>query len=232
MLNLSKILNFIFIEECLGCQRIGQIICKECVYEIKNEKIENKLKSIEWIKISLSYKNKILKKAIFQLKYYYVKSIGKYLADLVYKDFLNFINEILEKQNTNIQNIIIVPIPISKKRLIERNYNQSEVLVKEIIKFIKEKENLNLENNLYLKLLIKIKNTIKFAYTHSSTEREELIKDAFEINKDYQKDFFENKTIILFDDITTTGSTFYEARKTLIDFGVKKENIFGFALAH
>lgn len=232
MLNIPKILKFIFLEECLGCQKTGQIICKECTHEIKEENIYNNLKSIEWIKISLSYKNTILKKALFLLKYNYVKSISIYLAQIVYLDFLNFIKTILKERKIENAGIIIIPIPISKKRLIERNYNQSEELLKEILKLIKIREKIDLENNFNSRLLIKVKNTIKFASSHSISERENLIKNAFKINDLYDKDFLENKIIILFDDITTTGATFYEARKTFIEFGVKKENIFGFAVAH
>ncbi len=249
MLNLYKFLNFLFIEECIGCQKNGIMLCEECKLEILNkEKINHKdlenTKSIDWVKSPLLYKNEILKKSIFQLKYYYVKAVAKYLAELVYKDFLNFINEILEKTNQTIENVIIVPIPISKKRLIERNYNQSEVLIKEIIKEIIVFNTAGLafgqpcrqtkitEENILTDLLQKQKHTIKFSHTHSSYDRENLIKDAFKVNKKYQKDFLQNKIIILFDDITTTGATFYEARKTLIDFGTKRENIFGFALAH
>ena len=86
--------------------------------------------------------------------------------------------------------------------------------------------------NIFIDLLIKNKHTTKFAKTHSPSERENLIKDAFNINEKYEKEFLGNKIIILFDDITTTGSTFYEARNTLIKSGAKRENIFGYAIAH
>lgn len=156
--------------------------------------------------------------------------MAKYLSELIYLDFLDFINYISNKNN--IENVLIIPIPISKKRLIERNYNQSEEIIKNMSKKIKEKESVDIENNLYLDILLKVKHTIKFAETHSHIERENLIKNAFNINQKYNKEFFDNKIIILFDDITTTGATFYEARNTFINFGIKKENIFAFAVAH
>jgi len=245
MLNFSKFLDFFFTEECIGCGKSGAMICEECKIEIINEEKINKLnventKSIDWVNSPLLYKNEILKKAIFQLKYHYVKRTGKYLAQLVYKDFLYFVKEILEKNNQNIQNLLIVPIPISKKRLIERNYNQSEVLIKEIMEFNMvgvagghpHHNPQILKKNISTDLLLKQKHTIKFAHTHSALDRENLIKEAFTINDKYKKDFLQNKIMILFDDITTTGATFYEARKTLINSGAKKENIFAFAVAH
>lgn len=237
----NLLLDIFFPESCITCSKFGEIICEECREEIKKDKanIEN-IKNINWIHANLSYKNKNLKKILFSIKYYYLKSISRYIAKIVYLDFFIFIKEKiskidLDKGVLNYEDLVIIPIPISKKRLIERNYNQTEIIIKDIIKEIKENinsENLNLENNIYIDLLIKNKHTIKFADTHSANEREKLIKDAFNVDVKYNKEFLKDKTIIIFDDITTTGSTFYEARNTLVAKGAKRENIFGYSVAH
>lgn len=229
---LNKVfLDIFFPESCIICSKFGEIICYDCREEIKKEKTDSKnIRNINWVYAYLSYKNEKLKKVLFSIKYHYLKSASRYLAKIVYEDFYNFLKDKLSFYVG--QELIIIPIPISKKRLIERSYNQTEIVIKEIVREIKEKENLDLEKNICLDLLIKNKHTIKFADTHSSSERENLIKDAFTINQKYQKDFLENKIIIIFDDVTTTGSTFYEARNTLIKNGAKRENIFGYALAH
>lgn len=229
---LNKVfLDIFFPESCICCSKFGEIVCYDCREEIKKDKANTEnLKNINWIRANLSYKNEKLKKILFSIKYHYLKLAGKYLAKIVYKDFYDFLKDKLsfyvEKE------LIILPIPISKKRLIERSYNQTEILIKEIIREIKENEDLDLRGNIYTDLLIKNKHTIKFAKTHSPSERENLIKDAFSMNEKYEREFLENKIIILFDDITTTGSTFYEARNTLVKSGAKRENIFGYALAH
>ena len=225
------LLEIFFPESCIVCSKFGEIVCYECREEIKKDKTNNEnIKNINWIHANLSYKNEKLKKVLFSIKYYYLKLASKYLAKIVYEDFYNFLKDKLSFYVG--QELIIIPIPISKKRLIERSYNQTEILIKEIVKEIKDTENLDLRGNIYIDLLIKNKHTIKFAKTHSPTEREDLIKDAFNVNQNYKKEFLENKIIILFDDITTTGSTFYEARNTLVKSGAKRENIFGYAIAH
>ncbi len=229
---LNKVfLDIFFPESCICCSKFGEIVCYDCREEIKKEKADSEnIRNINWVRAYLSYKNEKLKKVLFSIKYHYLKSASKYLAKIVYEDFYDFLKDKLSFYVG--QELIIIPIPISKKRLIERSYNQTEILIKEIIREIKEEENLDLEKNIYIDLLIKNKHTIKFAETHSPTEREALIKEAFTVNQKYDKDFLENKIIILFDDITTTGSTFYEARNTLIASGAKRENIFGYAVAH
>lgn len=221
-------LNIFFPEMCISCGEAGQTLCSKCLSEIKNQKSEDNYRNIDWIYSCLSYKNPKLKNALFYLKYHYTKSVSKYLAEITYKNFYIF----LEKVDPELKNILILPIPISKKRLRERNYNQSELIIREIILKIKEDKNLNLENFLLTDLILKNKDTIKFAKTHSHTERENLIRDAFLINDKYKNKFLEDKKILLIDDITTTGSTFYEARNTLIKAGFQKKNVFGFAVAH
>ena len=225
------LLEVFFPESCITCSKFGEIVCEECRNEIKKDKAKSvELEKINWIRVNLSYKNEKLRKILFSIKYHYLKLAGKYLAKIVYKDFYDFLKDKLSFYVG--QDIIIIPIPISKKRLIERSYNQTEILIKEIIREIKENEDLDLRGNIYTDLLIKNKHTIKFAKTHSPSERENLIKDAFSMNEKYEREFLENKIIILFDDITTTGSTFYEARNTLVKSGAKRENIFGYAVAH
>ncbi len=221
-------LNIFFPEACLTCGENGETLCKKCLEEIMSEHTNENYKNIDWIHHCLSYKNPKLKTSLFYLKYHYTKSVAKYLAKICEKDFYNFI----KKFNNNLNNVLILPIPISKKRMRERNYNQTELIAKELIQELKEKRNINLEQTLYIDLLLKNKDTIKFANTHSHTERENLIRDAFQVDQKYKNSFLENKIIILIDDITTTGTTFYEARNTLLKNGAVRENIFGFAIAH
>lgn len=98
---------------------------------------------------------------------------------------------------------IIMPVPISIKRNMERGYNQSQLIAKELSK----KLNIQLVNN----CLIKNKNVIKQSKL-SKAQRLENIQGAYKI-RHYKK--INNKKIILFDDIFTTGSTVNECCKML-----------------
>lgn len=226
-------LDILFPKICFGCEKQNETLCKECREKIKLNKRENSnLKIIPWVYSYLNYQNTILQKIFYALKYNHAKSLAKSLAILVKEDFILFLQKVLSETKSEYKNIVFIPIPISKKRFIERDYNQSEILIKEILELIKKEEGLDLKDNLILDILLKEVHTIKFAKTHSVDERKKLIKDAFYINNKYLNTLLDKNIFILFDDITTTGTTFYEARKTLLYFGIKKENIYAYALAH
>ncbi len=232
------IINNFFLEECINCNEPSKIICKKCYkFLIRNNNKKIFKNDLSFINFSLNYKNELVKKALFRLKYNFTKNISVYLSNATFYDLLLFIKKIT---NEDLENIILSPIPISRKRFIERSYNQSEILLKDLIKKIIKEKNIvyklfNKEFDFetsYLEIIKREKNTKKFINSHSREERLELIENAFIINKDINIEKLKNKKIILFDDITTTGATFYEAKKTLIKAGIEKDNIFTFALAH
>lgn len=103
---------------------------------------------------------------------------------------------------------IIIPVPLHKKRLLERGYNQTELIAKKL--------GIKVETN----CLIKIKN-IKPQSTKNAEERKKDIKNTY-ILKNEKK--IKGKKVLLFDDIYTTGSTANECIKTII----KATNKIGF----
>lgn len=111
----------------------------------------------------------------------------------------------------------IIPIPLYSKKLREREFNQSEILAKEISK----------EFNLKLSLgnLIRTKDT-KPQVLLSEDKRFENLKDVFFVKEKIE---LRDKNILLIDDVSTTGATLSEASCTLKESGVK--NIFCLTLA-
>ena len=105
---------------------------------------------------------------------------------------------------------IIIPVPMSKKKIAKRGYNQTELISKEIAK--------NIQNLEYLKnILVKQKET-KMQSTLNKKERFNNVKNAYKI-QNMQK--IKEKNIILFDDIYTTGATSKECAKTIMKAGAK-----------
>ena len=103
----------------------------------------------------------------------------------------------------------LIPIPLHAKRLRKRGYNQAEVLAK----VLGEKMNLPV----YDKIIVRVKNTAPLK-NQNSKERQNNLKKAFLVRENDVK----LNTVILVDDIYTTGSTVDEAARVLLDSGVGK----------
>ena len=105
--------------------------------------------------------------------------------------------------SSNLPFDVAVPIPLSKKRLKKRGYNQSALLAKVIAK------ELNIDFN--DTTMIKIKET-EIQSTLSKTDRAKNLKGVFTITDNSLK----GKRILLIDDVRTTGATLEEATKVLL----------------
>ena len=183
----EKVLNLFFPIKCGVCGKIGLPICKEC---------EERLKPYE---INLVQKDKFF-------IYKYQDIIRNLLLNYKFNDASYLANSFayLIKNNKKIYSIlknydIIIPVPLHKKRMNERGYNQTELIAKKL--------GIPVETN----CLIKAKN-IKPQSTKTAKERQIDIKNVFAI-QNVEK--IKNKKLLLLDDIYTTGSTANECIKTL-----------------
>ncbi|MBR6620388.1 MAG: ComF family protein [Clostridia bacterium] len=99
-------------------------------------------------------------------------------------------------------------VPLTKKKRNKRGYNQSELLAKDCAKLL---------GTVFENALIKSRDTTD-QHELKAKERLKNLKDAFEVNKSVE---IKGKTVLLCDDIKTTGATLYECRKALIKAGAK-----------
>ncbi|MCX6753256.1 MAG: ComF family protein [Candidatus Nomurabacteria bacterium] len=212
----NTILDLIFPVNCVSCNKSGEILCLKCISNFPIAERETN----KWIFALYDYRHPPIKKAVWLLKYKGKKKIAEIFAESLYGK----INEELSDLSIfeNFRNPILIPIPLSKTRLRERGFNQTELICKELIKLDTEKI-FTLERN----ILIKIKETEHQARIRNRKQRlENLIGTFGVINENKIKD----RNIILIDDVTTTGSTLNEARKILKNAGAKK--VIAFTLAH
>jgi ComF family protein len=220
---LTSIWNLIFPKKCINCKREGQYLCEDCLSLIEMnpfnyclcEKLERKNKcdncknrNLDRILSATSFKG-IVREAIHKLKYSYLEELSVPLSLLI----LNYLQNI----NCQIDNsFIIVPVPMHPKKKRRRGFNQSE----EIAKIISQSTNIPLSTT-----LIKIKET-KPQMELNRIERMENIKNCFAINNEKE---IENKTILLLDDVYTTGTTIEECAKVLKENGAKE--VWGLTIA-
>ncbi len=137
-------------------------------------------------------------------KYHSKPYFGDKLAEIMY--------DRLAVENLSID--LIIPIPMHKKKERKRGYNQAALLAKGISK--------RFDVPFDQKLIIRSRVT-KPMNKMNPQERRENVKDAFTLTSEKGKigkdKTIEGKTILLVDDIFTTGSTLDECSKLLLDNG-------------
>jgi len=118
-----------------------------------------------------------------------------------------FLAETIKKSYDNVAFDLVLFVPISKKRLREREFNQSEIIADAVCK--------NLKLPIAKDVLIKPIDIPKQSGL-SFEKRKKNVKEAFKIKN---PDCVIDKTILLIDDIFTTGATLNECAKTLKKVG-------------
>lgn len=145
---------------------------------------------------------------ILKLKYNGRKDIAEYLANIT-----------IEKYGTSLERIgadAVIPVPIHKKRLNQRGYNQAQA----IAEIIAEKLNIPCAED----VLVRTKQT-EAQKELSVHERLLNLYDAFGINEIALEQYKKRMTlekVILVDDIYTTGSTMECCSRTLTQCGIKE----------
>ena len=217
------VLDFIFPKNCLGCGKEGRYICKECIDKTPRAKgicPHCQHPSIDGVthvncqtKLGLNGLTSIweydgvVRKAILALKYKYATETGKELVEYLIDELKKLIIPDM---------LSLVPIPIYWHKQNTRGFNQSVELGG------------NIAENLRLKfvpdLLIKKISTPPQTEL-SGKERRQNLKGSFVLNSNFQIP----DSVLLFDDVFTTGSTIFEATKVLKRAGVEK--VWGLTIA-
>ena len=180
---------------------------------------ENPVSRIFWGRVNIKAATSFLffskmgrvQSLIHQLKYKRQKEVGLLIGKLFGDDLLN------SPYYTDID--FIIPVPLHPKKLKTRGYNQS----------------LMIANGLQESMGIEVFTGLQ-RKAHSSTqtrksryERWENVKDIFEI-KEHKR--LESKSVLLVDDVLTTGATLEACAQVLLDISGLQISIATLAYAH
>jgi ComF family protein len=209
-------LDLLFPEDCVGCSARGRVLCQECGQNLQHSRNP----PLVDIFALFDYRDPVVKKAIWKLKYHKRSHLGKTLGQLLYEGHLEEISDI--RMHAPARSILVIPIPLSRARYKERGYNQAEKIALGFCNSDHE-EMLELKKNIVVKKI----DTLPQARIANRAKRLKNIKNAFVVTDTRS---ISGRTIIVIDDVTTTGGTITEVISTLMKAGAKK--VYGFAVAH
>jgi len=225
---LKGLINIVYPNVCLLCRRQisqdAQLICVNCTSVLKNnappfcQKCGRQLITHNELGLcALCQRNKLHFKRAYSA-FLYAGEIRQLISLFKYKGKMslsrplaNMLTEFVKQYKIPLQQMdVIMPIPLHSARLREREYNQSQLLAQELV----NKFDLRLDT----KSLMRARNTIP-QVNLSDKQRWQNISGAFKLRKTKS---ISNKTVLLVDDLMTTGATCSEAACILRDGGAKE----------
>ncbi len=201
--HLSGFLSLLFPQVCLVCGnhlvQSETSICQHCVLELPKTGYhtlkDNPVEKLFWGKTTMEFasaffffqKGNIAQKILHQLKYKGNKNIGielgkHYASELVGSSVMDTID-------------YIVPVPLHKNKLKKRGYNQSEMIAIGLSQVL----SIPLDTQTLVRSIENPTQTKKGVF-----ERWENTHGVFTL---INTRIFENKHVLLVDDVLTTGST-------------------------
>jgi ComF family protein len=198
-------LDFVFPKRCALCDLLGEkAICDSCFsgFEPAEEEIQTP-KGIHAVSSLFNYTGRAAQ-AVKRLKYERATALARPMAELL---------AIHAELSSLCEADLVVPVPIHWSRRCTRGFNQSELLCESIR-----------HSSVDLKLLRRSVAT-RPQVGLTPEERRNNLTGAFTTARPLK-----GETILLVDDVTTSGQTAAECAKTLIEAGAKQVRLLTFAV--
>jgi len=209
---LKSIYNLILPAVCISCDdplpEKRAVICSNCYNAM--EKILPKHKESFLERVEDKHFDNLFIKFQFSQVMQMLMHYFKYEGYMQIADY--FVVSISEELKESYGIISCVPLHISKKR--ERGFNQSEIIARKVCQLMGKK---------WFEVLQRTR------YTNSQTrlsrsERKANMKNAFSVNVDVK-----DKSVLLIDDVITTGATLNECARILKNGGARRVDVFAMA---
>lgn len=225
----DMILDILFPKRCINCGKFEDFLCLECKNSLKvvgfqrcpncknknfcgkfcEKKFHGHVVSCaenfhfdQLILCFLYDRNTVLQKLVVSFKYKFLRSINEFFIDILTNQFSKFFYDLNE-------NIVVVPVPMSKQKLLLRGDNHSKILAQNFAK----KLNLKFCDALW-------RDHREDQAKLKRSDRLINLRNSIFVKEEY-RDFLKDKTVVLIDDIVTTCSTVNECSKALKSSNVR-----------
>lgn len=189
-------------QECILCSDYAEeLLCSSCTEKVRFSVIEGRIEKfgLNMRYYSCAYYSSVVKEMIIRLKYKSDFNCGVVLAQLLVR--------LVEEKFKDVPYAAYVPSDV--KSLKKRGYNQSKFLCQELCRYT---------DKTMLNCLVKNRGT-KDQIGLSGEARWNNLEGAFVVK---DADIIKGKSIILIDDVITTGATAYYCKRAMMDAGCRE----------
>lgn len=222
---LSKFSDVVMPRQCFGCGVLGTYLCGHCLYR-------NYISHVHGCHVcgkqtgkdlvhgdcrEMTYLDGLVHVTVFDGVVRELIKAAKYSDAYLVLDDLGKVMAQFGEQHGFLKESVITSVPLHRQKQRKRGYNQAEVLAKYFCKY---------SGRNYTRLLKRNRNT-KTQVGMNETSRQVNLKSAFEVLSD--NDLGRTDSVVIIDDVFTTGSTLNECAKVLKEqYGCR---VFGYAFA-
>jgi competence protein ComFC len=210
-MKIKRFLHFLWPQRCAACSKLikaDTYLCEGCSFKLSyiiapvckfcgvgKDRCKCKKHKHEYTKnIAPFYYEDSGERVLANLKFRNMTANAKFVAEEIAR--------LIETEYSEEHFELIACVPLSAARLRERGYNQSDLIAKELSKIIGTPYN--------AKAIVKVQNN-KSQHKLSGIARAGNVFGVYEARAEIVK----NKTVLLVDDILTTGATIGECAKML-----------------
>jgi ComF family protein len=204
-------LDLLFPQWCIGCGRAGGYICPACRSSLSPiaspicPACENAAAAIDGIRAPFVFEG-VLRRAVHEFKYRNLRDAAPMLAAML-ADYL---------AANPLPADVLVPVPLHRRRLRERGYNQAGLLARQLGRLAG--------------LPVVEDSLARRSYTPPQARAENIEARRQHVAGAFAADGnMAGRRVLLIDDVTTSGATLNAAAKALKDAGAA--SVWGLALA-
>jgi ComF family protein len=221
---LKFLINVIFPPVCSFCKKEGDFLCGKCISELRTRPISpvshtpsaSEFNYLDGVIYGVDYAvNPAIQSAVRQFKYRFTQELVAHFGSLAAA-------KLSQLKMTQNKTSVLIPVPLHRKRLNYRGFNQAELIARSIAAQYSGGAEIR-------SLLRRIRHTSQQARL-SKWERHQNLHSAFEVI-DFEPSERDCKDRIYFvvDDVCTTGATLDSCAQALKAAGVKK--VYGLVVA-
>lgn len=201
-------LGVLFPARCVGCGAGGAYLCPQCLAAAKRPppELPSEGGPLADVLTPFAYEG-VVRTAVQYLKYRGLRSLVPEMARPM----------AWELAVTVPPPFTLVPVPLHPARRRERGFNQAELLARELARL--------LDAPLSTGALRRTRDTSSQVGTSTRAERLKNVREAFA-----PTDGMDGATVVLVDDVTTTGATLLAAAQALLSAGAAR--VYGLTFAH
>ena len=220
-MKLSDVLDYIFPRKCLGCGREEGYLCSFCrekIQLLKTQCCPNCRKhqsegrfcnqrcaenfNFDQLIVCLEYsKSNLISKMVVQFKYRFSEDLVEILGKIMKHQLAVFSHNFRSEEG----NILLIPVPLSAGRMRFRGFNQSLLLAKYLVKNF---------NGMQVSDCMQREDGSEQQAGKARNARLKNLENKIFMNKGQEK-FLAGKSVIVIDDIATTGTTLNECARVL-----------------